>query len=78
MSKLELTDLSPEMLPTPCRKKWYKSKTLWTNIVIVLTGVEQLLPTVGLAIAPMIMPYVLLAAGVANIILRLVTTEGIE
>ncbi len=51
-------------------KKWYKSKTLWINVIaivgIVATGKEFDAQTVGVVLA------------VLNIILRAITKESLE
>ncbi len=68
-------------LPETTEKPWYKSKTIWANVVTViaamLTGLEQMLPTLAPVLAPAVLPWVLVGVGVLNIGLRMVTKEGI-
>ncbi len=60
-------------------KPWYKSKTLWINIVVaVLASLEA---TTGL-LQPYLPQhwYVAVAVGlpVANVVLRIITTQGLK
>ncbi len=60
-------------------KPWYKSKTLWVNIVVaVLASLEA---TTGL-LQPYLPQhwYVAVAVGlpVANVVLRIITTQGLK
>ena len=53
-------------------KKWWTSRTLWTNIAIITAGVLTMISgelTTGVPIT---------IAGVINSILRVMTQEGIE
>ncbi len=60
-------------------KKWYKSKTLWLNAAFAaLTAIEASIHLMQTALGPA--SYLVLAGCVAggNMILRTVTTTGIE
>jgi len=53
-------------------KNWWQSKTLWTNLVIVLAGVLTILSgeiSAGVTIT---------FAGIINAVLRVITENGIE
>jgi len=76
MAKLELTRL-PEGDPKP----WYESKTLWFNVFLVVGPTLDAL--VGMFymmepfIAPGVYPFIVLAIGLVNVILRTITTQAI-
>ena len=54
-------------------KKWYTSKTLWFNVTAIVAGL------ITNAITEMIKPYIQVGTlAVINVILRIVTSEGIE
>jgi len=63
-------------------KKWYRSRTVWFNIATVIiaitTGMGELLPILGPVISQQIMTWVLFGVGTLNLILRKLTTSGIE
>jgi hypothetical protein len=54
-------------------KKWYLSKTLWFNFIVIMVEVLQLLASHHL-VSP---EYVALIDGLGNIFLRFVTREPI-
>jgi hypothetical protein len=57
-------------------KRWYKSKTLWVNI---LTLVAMVLATVGAWTEMQDMaPQIAYALAIVNVLLRFVTTEGVK
>jgi hypothetical protein len=58
-------------------KKFYESKTLWFNVITVLLAVLALPELVSL-IPEDSMPYIALANGIGNMILRFLTTQPIE
>ncbi len=55
-------------------KKWYKSRTLWLNILAILAFVVQTLE--GQAWFPPL--YQVLILGILNMIVRMITTQPIE
>lgn len=55
-------------------KKWYKSRTLWFNLVTLLLGVTEVVT--GVYAIPG--DYLLLVNGVGNVLLRFLTTEPIR
>jgi hypothetical protein len=55
-------------------KKWYKSKTLWLNILAILAFIVQTLE--GQAWFPPL--YQVLILGVLNMIVRMITTQPID
>ena len=63
-------------------KQWYRSKTVWFNILTiggaVLDGVLGLMPSVQSFMAPEVYPFVMLAVGVVNVVLRAATTGPID
>lgn len=82
MSKLELKDITNEMLvDAPACKAWYKSKTMWLNIVggaIFFTeGLSTVLTGMGPLLGPAL-PWVVFGVAVLNLVLRTVTNVGIE
>lgn len=62
-------------------KKWYQSKTMWANLIVVVTaivtGVEQYAPQLAGIVTAQHMGVLLFASGVANMFLRAITTTGI-
>jgi hypothetical protein len=62
-------------------KPWYKSKTMWLNIVsaaIVFTdGLATLLSGLTPIIGPELMPWFVFAVSLANLFLRSITSMGI-
>ncbi len=58
------------------RKQWYQSKTVWANVFTALIAVLLLVSQ-----SPSLQAYsewLLLAQGILNIVLRVITTTGIE
>ncbi len=55
-------------------KKWYLSKVLWTNVVVILISLVTTLITQNI-IAPTVGAAVL---AIANVVLRLLTNQPIE
>ena len=57
---------------TETKKVWYKSKTLWTNVLMIVIGilsyVQGEVATGG----------VITFAGIVNVLLRLVTSDKLE
>jgi hypothetical protein len=79
MAKLELKDISVEDLkPT---KPWYKSKTIWFNILTILAaitaGVAGLIPTLQPWLTPKIYTMTIFIIGMINVVLRAITDSGI-
>lgn len=62
-------------------KPWYKSKTVWFNVATVvaavLTGIESMLNVLAPVVSPVVMPWILFGVGLANLVLRTITTEGL-
>ncbi len=59
-------------------KKWYQSRTVWLN---VLTAVAAGAPLVGNftgMISPVMYAVCMTVVGMANVGLRLITTQGVE
>lgn len=79
MAKLELKDITVADLPVG--KPWYKSKTIWFNVVTVLASLfgalPALLPVVEPLISPAVFSVALFTIGVVNVVLRAVTKNGI-
>lgn len=61
-----------EIIEVPIVKKWWTSKTLWTNAAIVIAGVLVIISGQIEAGIPITF------LGVVNAILRVITKEGIE
>ena len=78
MSKLELTDITGEMITIVCPKKWYKSRTMWLNLATVVAGGAPLVANFTGLISPLVYAMLMTAVGLANIALRLLTDTGIE
>lgn len=66
---------------TSTKKPWYKSKTVWFNIVTVggavATGTVGLLPTVQFLFTPQVYAITFAVVGVANIFLRSISDGSI-
>lgn len=60
------------------KKPWYKSKTMWVNILTVLAGAGSVAQIWTPYLGPVGSGAVLSAVGVANLILRSVTQNGIS
>lgn len=67
--------------PQEC-KPWYKSKTVWFNIVSILgalvDGLVGMLYMVEPFIAPGLYPFVMLAVGLINILLRAISDKAVR
>jgi len=65
---------------TEC-KPWYKSKTVWFNIVTILgatvDGLVGMLYMVEPFIAPGVYPFIMLTVGLINVVLRAITTQAL-
>ena len=63
-------------------KPWYKSKTVWFNILTiggaVLSGVAGLLPTIEIYMTPKVYTFVIFVMGGVNVLLRALTTGPIN
>ena len=60
-------------------KKWYKSKTVWFNVLTVVTGVIALAAASEDIIPGQYIKYALFAVAAINIVLRVFfTTESVE
>ncbi len=75
MPKLELTRLDES-------KPWYKSKTVWFNIITILSPVvDALVGSMYLIeplIAPGLYPFIMLGVGLVNIVLRRLTDNAVR
>lgn len=64
------------------RKRWYKSKTIWFNSAIMvsamLTGIVGLLPIVQGVVSASAYAWVFFGVSAINIVLRVVTNQGVE
>jgi len=64
------------------QKPWYKSKTVWFNILTIggalLDATMGLIPTLSSVIAPHIFPWIMFGVGVVNMVLRTITTGPID
>ena len=82
MPKLELTDLTKDMIPIVECKKWYKSKTMWLNILtgayMFTEGLGALLTGMPPIIDPVVMPWVLFGVAMVNLFLRTITDMQVE
>ena len=79
MAKLELQDITVEDLkPT---KPWYKSKTIWFNILTIVggavAGAVGLIPTLQPLLTPQAYAITMFVVGMVNVLLRAVTDSGI-
>lgn len=63
-------------------KPWYKSKTVWFNILTiagaVAGGAGGFLPALGPVVSPAVYQWVLFGVGFVNVALRAITTGPIE
>lgn len=63
-------------------KPWYKSKTVWFNILTiagaVLGGAGGFLPALGPVVSPAVYQWVLFGVGFTNVLLRAITTGPIK
>ena len=60
------------------KKKWYKSKTMWVNILTVVAGAGSVVQIWQPFLGPVGMGIALSVVGTANIVLRAVTSQGVE
>jgi hypothetical protein len=62
-------------------KAWYKSKTMWVNLLVVggavVSGVVGLVPTLQPLVEPNTYALLMFSAGVVNLVLRAVTDTAI-
>lgn len=79
MAKLELQDITEDMLD--CGKPWWKSKTIWFNVLTiggaVVAGAVGLLPTLQPLLSPQVYSITLFVVGMVNVVLRVITDKGI-
>lgn len=70
------------MASSPTCKPWFKSKTVWFNILTiggaVVDGFLGLMPMAQSLLAPEVYPFVMLAVGTVNVALRAITTGPID
>lgn len=63
-------------------KPWYKSKTVWFNILTiggaVLGGAGGFLPALGPVVSPAVYQWTLFGVGFLNVVLRAITTGPIK
>ena len=60
-------------------KKWYQSKTMWINLALALTGAGVMyLPILEVTLPGNVFAILLFASNAINMVLRKVTTTGIE
>ena len=63
-------------------KKWYESKTMWLGIATVLvsvtSGLTALLPMLAPVLTKTVLVWIMFFVGLTNVVLRSVTTKGIE
>lgn len=55
-------------------KKWYRSRTIWFNIITILVGMIEVITPLNILPIEMIT----LIGGIGNLCLRTITMEGIE
>jgi len=81
MSKLELEQLTVDMIVEPVGKPWYKSKTIWLNVVGSAVFFTEGLSTVLTGMGPLLgpaLPWVVFGLAILNLMLRTITDVGIE
>lgn len=70
------------MASSPTTKPWYKSKVVWFNLLTIggaaVDGVLGLMPSIQPLISLEVYPLVMFTLGVVNVLLRAVTTSGID
>jgi hypothetical protein len=63
-------------------KPWYKSKTVWFNILTiggaVLAGAGGFLPALGPVVSPAVYQWTLFGVGFLNVVLRAITSGPIN
>ena len=58
-------------------KNWYQSKTLISNAVIAFGGLAAVLPNLDGVINSSVFGWTMFVVGLANIGLRIITTQGV-
>ena len=59
-------------------KKWYQSKTIQTNAIIVIGAITQFLPQLQVVLTAKQYALIFFLFGVGNLVLRKVTTTAIK
>ena len=59
-------------------KKWYKSKTVWFNILNAIAAFGAMIVGDGIINDPVTLKYILLVVAAINVALRLVTDTGVR
>lgn len=78
MSKLDLQDIDASMLEVA--KPWYKSKTMWLNILSGAVFFTEGLSSVLSGMAPLLgpaLPWVVFVVALLNLFLRSITTKAV-
>lgn len=60
------------------KKPWYKSKTLWLGVLTAVAGAGPLMANWTAVMSPTTYAIGLTAVGAANVVLRFVTSQGIQ
>ena len=60
---------------TPNSKPWYKSKTVWVNVIVMIVGVLTILQTSQTLVPSTWLPYFALVVGILNVVLRVWFTD---
>lgn len=58
-------------------KNWWTSKTVWVNILTVLVGIVGVVQVSAGTLPPAALPYLTMAGGILNVILRFVTSQPV-
>jgi len=58
-------------------QKWYKSRTLWLNIISAVLAILAL-PEFISVLPVSALPYIALASAIGNMILRVISTKSIS
>jgi len=73
--------MEPLVAPKEC-KPWFKSKTVWFNIIAILgttvDGFVGMLYLIEPFIAPGAYPFIMLAVGLINILLRAISEKAVR
>lgn len=77
MAKLELKKLEGAV-ELKISKPWYKSKTMWVNILTVIAGAGSIVGNFSGMLEPTTYAIAISVVGVANILLRAVTDSGVS
>ena len=59
-------------------KKWYKSKTVWVNILTAVAAFGAAIVGDGVVTNPQVLKYLLLGMALVNVVLRFITTTGVR